>query len=162
MEINSLKEYLQANPQAFTELIADKEGFDLVRPHFDRYAGQAVKTHSEKHPSSNAAAEALTRRLDRIEKAGQLAKVANDMRFHVFQKAGELGVPFELVQDIPFPGEKEADKKIEDLAAAIKTREIQDMNERMANGWKPGSGNAPGGSAPRDFVAEAEARGRRG
>lgn len=121
--------------------ISTEEGFARLRPDFDRYANKAMRSFEENHPLPPKVGETLNARLDRIEKARAAEAAANELRFAVFRKATALGVDFELVQDLHFTDIKTAEAKLEQLAAAVSRKKIEDVNVTLAGGFKPGAGN---------------------
>lgn len=113
----------------------------------DRRVEAAIRTHNLKNPRASEAAAKLAARLEQLEGALAASKAANEMKFHVFKKANELGVPFSLVEDIRFDDVAAADKKLAALATAVSQKKIAAMNEDMIeHSFRPGSGNREVGS----------------
>jgi thioredoxin-like negative regulator of GroEL len=113
-----------------------------VQSESDRRITSAMKTHDQNNPRAGDAAKQLAARLERLEAAHSASVKAADLRFEIFKAASAAGVSYDLVQDIPFKDLKEARKKIEQIAKAVKTTETAAINKFVVdNGGKPGSGN---------------------
>jgi hypothetical protein len=136
------------------EILSDVELGPLVKAFVDKRVGQGIQTAlSKRLDTSN-----LTQRLYRLENAAKLEAVKNDLRFHVFQKATESGLDYDLVKDVPFSTPEEADKKIAAILSFSKNKAAQDLNQTFSNAFKPGTGlGSSTGNNPRtfnDFVKE--------
>jgi hypothetical protein len=133
---------------ALAKAIGTVEGFQRVRPLFDKHTQRGIETYALNHPPAGKASEAIEKKLDKLERAHAAAAAAADLRFFTYKRASELGIEYELVADLSFPDVKAADAKLLALGAALKTQQVRDINERLANGFKPGAGNR--GDTPRD------------
>ena len=136
--------------KTIAEILADPELGPVVTAHVDRHVSQALRTYQERHPSAGEEAEKLAARLERIEKAHEVAIKANDLRFEIYKLCIAEEVPHELIADIPFKDLAGARTKIAQLKAAQKEQDLKTRNAVLASGFKPGSGN---GFTPREPAA---------
>jgi len=111
----------------------------------DRKCTQAIETYKGKHPPESEMAKQLSKRLEKLETAHTEYVKSTELKYHVFKQCTAMGVDHSLVADMAFKDAKTADAKIRQIAEAVKTQEIREINERAAMSMKPGSGNGHDG-----------------
>jgi hypothetical protein len=123
--------------QELAALLKTPDGAVILR-FVDRRIQNAHKAWSAKNPDTTA----LAGRLEKIEKAHHAAIAAKDLEIHTFKACVAAGVDYSLVSDLRFRDVEEADRKISQLAALVKTAETKKANEILTSGFRPGGGNA--------------------
>lgn len=118
-------------------LFKDKESGADLRRFVDGRVQKAVSTFREGHPSDDGLAE----RLDRLERGAGAKLRAADLRFYLYRKCTEAGVDFGLLSDFPFKDEAGIDAKVSAFGALATAARTRTVNETLANGFRPGSGN---------------------
>jgi hypothetical protein len=120
---------------------ADGEVIRLyVQSESDRRISLALKSWSEKHPTS----EDLPKRLEDIEgritaKDAELA--AERLKHFAFRKATEAGIDPDLLDGFNATDEAAITKKIDALSKLAHNQDLRTRNELLGLGHKPGSGN---------------------
>jgi hypothetical protein len=149
-------------PEAFGKFLESDDGFKVVRPHFDRYAERAIKTHDEKKREEiEAEISKRAAELGRKEKL-TVAEEVSEIKKRLDAKDSELARERTLRQleaeaakrklvlkdeiDIDNP-KLTLERGIELLDArqrGYEERETRIKNELLSSGFKPGAGAGNG------------------
>lgn len=161
--------YAVITPEAVAKLVDSEEGFKVLRPHFDRYAEKAIKSHDEKKRAEID--EEINKRVTELGKKEKMtvADEVAEIKKRLDAKDGELarervlrqleseaasrGLVLKDELDIDNP-KLTLDGGIERLDARVKRyAEVQNKkaNELLAGGFKPGGGT---GNEPKVDVSK--------
>jgi len=161
-------------PEAIGKYIESEEGFKILRPHFDRYAEKAIKTHDEKKRAEID--EEISKKVAELGKKKDLtvAEEVAEIRKTLAASASELARERILRQleaeaasrklvlkdelDIDNP-KLTLESGIERLDARVKRyAEVTNAkaNELLAGGFKPGGGAGGDKKGPMTFSQYAK------
>jgi hypothetical protein len=166
--------YAVITPEAVAKLVETEEGFKVLRPHFDRYAEKAIKTHDEKKRAEiddeiNKKVAELGKK-EKMTVADEVAEIkkrldAKDNELarerilrQLESEAASRGLVLKDELDIDNP-KLTLDGGIERLDARVKRyAEVQNKkaNELLSGGFKPGAGSGSerkGALTAKDYAA---------
>jgi len=125
----------------------------------DKRVQDGIETYRRNHPVPDE--KGTLQRLEKLEAAHRAAVEAADLRFAVFRECHEAAVDYSLVENVPFASQEAARAWIRKLGEAHKEltaeAEKKARNELLAGGFKPGSGNGPGGGVDLKRLSPDEA-----
>lgn len=116
--------------------LGTEDGQRFLQPLVDRRVNEGIRTFTLNHPVPDVAAHE--------KKIGDLeAELREERKAHlVFRKCTEAGLPVSLMDGFHFEDEEELTGKVEQLKQLVAEQTVRNTNERLAGGFRPGSGNA--------------------
>lgn len=128
----------------------------ILTAYIDSRVLQGVKSHDAKVISYPRARE----RLERLERTMDEKVKALEIRTHALRECQRRGLSYDTVEDLSlsFADEDDVSKKLDALQAVAKASQLDDLNVRLASGYKPGSAGQREPSEPFKGYAQLNAQ----
>jgi hypothetical protein len=131
-------------PRSISEILDDPADGPVVKAYLqvasDKRVTGALATYALNHPSD----ETLTPRLAALEAAAEAQVAAMKLENYVLRRSQALGINPEDIEDLgmTFKDAADVDAKLGKLGEKVKKRDLEEVNEKLAGSFKPGSGNS--------------------
>lgn len=154
-------------PDMVNSYLGTEEGKRLVQPMMDKRVTEALETFKKKtfesEVSSRVAAELLKRNpeetaeqkrireLEQNMKRSEEERQAEKLKSQIKDMAFKEGVPLDFIDEIPFASPEHAALYMRRFKQQITDAQTAKVNELLANGFKPGTGNPKDSSGKKDI-----------